>query len=231
MATLLLIDDDSEVLEINSKYLSKEGFEVYTSSNPLKGIDLVKKYNPDCILLDIMMPELDGIGLCTQIRSFSQVPIIFLTGKSDEDDKIRGLVTGADDYIIKPYSLKEVKARIDVLLRRAGISSTAAKQADTNIVTFGNLSINRISHQVFYKSEEIFLSNREYEVLQYFAEHPNTEVSFEQLGTKLFGTYNEVDRRSVMVNVSRLRKKFEGNIELENMIETVWSKGYKFVPH
>lgn len=226
MATLLLIDDDDEVLTINRKYLTGEGYSVHTASDPLRGIALAKKCNPDCIILDIMMPGADGYQVCQKIRTFSDVPIIFLTGKSTEDDKINGLLTGADDYIVKPYSLRELKARIDVLLRR--FSKTKAP-ADNHTLQIQNLSIDKIAHKALFKGKDLCLANREYEVLLYLAEHPNQDVTFEELGSALFGSYQESDRRSVMVNVSRLRKKFEGNYELENMIETVWSKGYRFI--
>lgn len=227
MAKLLLIDDDAEVLEINKKYLTEEGFTVYTSSDSQKGIEYAKKLKPDCILLDIMMPGLNGYEVCKQIRTFSSVPIIFLTGKDSEDDKINGLITGADDYIVKPYSLRELKARIDVLLRRLLHS---APKKDTHILSFGSLTVDRLAHKAFYKNEDLMLANREYEVLLYLTSHPNKEVTFEELGTALFGTYQDADRRSVMVNMSRLRKKL-ADYGIENMIETVWSKGYKFIVH
>ncbi len=227
MAKLLLVDDDTEVLEINQKYLAGEGHAVYTESNPLKVPDLVKKIKPDCMVIDVMMPEMDGFELCQNIRRFSTVPIIFLTGKSDEDDKINGLVKGGDDYIVKPYSLRELKARIDVLLRRNAGRTTAPVKDDSKL-TFGDLVIDKISHLVTFEGEEIPLAKREYEVLFYMATHPDKDVTFEELGIALFGTYIESDRRSVMVNMSRLRKKFEDYPELEDIIETVWSKGYRF---
>ncbi len=226
MAKLLLIDDDTEVLDINCKYLSGEGFLVRTAADPLQGIEYARKMKPDCILLDVMMPQMNGFEVCAKIREFSSAPIIFLTGKDSEDDKINGLVTGADDYIVKPYSLRELKARIDVILRRS--RKTAPKQ-DSNLITFRNLTVDKLAHKAFYKGEDLQLANREYEVLLYLVGHPNQEVTFEELGTALFGTYQESDRRSVMVNVSRLRKKMTIDFELENMLETVWSKGYKFI--
>jgi len=226
MAKLLLIDDDTEVLDINKKFLTGEGFSVYTTANPQQGIEYAKKLQPDCILLDVMMPGLNGFEVCTKIREFSSIPIIFLTGKDSEDDKINGLVTGADDYIVKPYSLRELKARIDVILRRF---VKVQPQQDANVLTFQNLTVDKLAHKAFYKGEDLMLANREYEVLLYLVTHPNQDVTFEELGTALFGTYQENDRRSVMVNVSRLRKKMTIDFELENMIETVWSKGYKFI--
>lgn len=225
MAEILLIDDDREVLEINRKYLTGEGFTVYTADSPGKGIAYAKKLSPDCILLDVMLPEMDGYEVCRRIRSFSAVPVLFLTGRGTEDDKIDGLTSGGDDYIVKPYSLRELKARIDVILRRMNQLHAAS---ESHILTFGSLSIDRVAHKAFFQGTDLNLANREYEVLLYLAEHPDREVTFEELGTALFGSYQENDRRSVMVNVSRLRKRFEGNYELENRIETVWSRGYRF---
>lgn len=227
MATLLLIDDDREVLDINQKFFEDQGYKVVTTDKPMECMGLMKAHKPDCIVLDVMMPEIDGYTLCSIIRKTSSVPIIFLTGKTSEDDKINGLITGADDYIIKPYSLKELKARIDVVLRRVTMMNKESEAA--GMLKFGNLTIDKMAHKALFKGEDLELTNREYEVLLYMAERPNTDVTFEELGTQLFGFYSDTDRRSVMVNVSRLRKKMELDFELENMIETVWSKGYKFV--
>lgn len=226
MAIILLIDDDKEVLEINKRYLEREGLEVHAFANPVKGLQYVRSKPVDCVILDVMMPGMDGYELCKKLRTFSSVPVIFLTGKGSEDDRINGLITGADDYIVKPYSLRELKVRIDVILRR----STSEPPSDSeNILTFGSLTINKLSHKAIYNGDDLGLANREYEVLLFLASHPNEEITFEQLGTALFGSYMESDRRSVMVNVSRLRKKMALDFELENMIETIWSKGYKFV--
>lgn len=228
MAVILMADDDVEVLEINKKYLEREGFTVYTADSSLKCLTLAKQVAPDCILLDIMMPDMDGFQVCKQIRSFSSCPIIFLTGRSNEDDKINGLVSGADDYVVKPYSIRELKARIDVLIRRAASASSNAQHNDSQFEYHG-LVIDRLNHKVLYKKQDLQLTNREYDVLLYLVTHPNRDVTYEELGKTLFGTYQPDDRRIVMVNVSRLRKKLSGFIEIENMIETVWSKGYRFV--
>lgn len=226
MATILLIDDDVEVLKINKKYLTAEGFTVYTTANPKEGVLYARKLKFECIILDVMMPGADGFQVCRKIREFSSCPIIFLTGKDSEDDKIKGLLTGADDYVVKPYSLRELKARIDVLIRRLSSFTPAANQ---NLISIRNLSIDKVAHTASYKGTDLCLANREYEVLLYFVTHPNQDITFQSLGTALFGTYQEIDRRSVMVNVSRLRKKLSLDFELENMITTVWSKGYRFV--
>ena len=226
-ATLLLIDDDAAVLEMNGKFLASQGFKVFTSSNPMHGLNLVKSKKPDLIVMDVMMPGMDGYELCSKIRQFSNIPIIFLTGKASEEDKIKGLVTGGDDYIVKPFSLKELKARIDALLRRVGIFS--APPIDNNSILFGDLKIDMTLHKAFYMDEDLQLTNRDYDILIYFCNHPNKVITFEELGNALLGSYTELDRRTIMVNVSRLRKKMNIDYSLYNMIETVWSKGYKFI--
>lgn len=226
-STLLLIDDDIEVLEMNSDYLISQKFNVFTASDPKTGLNLVISKKPDLIVLDVMMPGMDGYELCSKIRQFSDVPIIFLTGKASEDDKIKGLVTGGDDYIIKPFSLKELKARIDALLRRAGITRTSKE--DNNILRFGDLKIDITLHKAFYIDEDLQLTNRDYDILIYFCTHPNRVITFEELGIHLLGVYSDLDRRTIMVNVSRLRKKMNIDYSLYNMIETVWSQGYKFI--
>lgn len=226
MSKLVMIDDDAEVLAINQKYLTGVGFTVYTAVSPKEGILSIRKHLPDCILLDVMLPEADGYRVCRYIRSFSSVPILFLTAKGAEDDVIRGLTCGGDDYLIKPYSLRELKARVDLLIHRR---TQLLKASSDLTLSIGNLTIDKVAHKAFYREEDLCLANREYEVLLYLAEHPDRDITFEELGCALFGVYRESDRRSVMVNVSRLRKRFEGKYELENRIETVWSKGYRFL--
>lgn len=223
MNRILLIDDDAEVLEINEKYLTKRGYMVETAGNATEGYEKIKKSMPDCILLDVMMPKIDGYSACKEYRKIANVPIIFLTGKASEEDKIHGLMLGADDYMVKPYSLKELEARIMVNIRRYKMQTMT-----DNVLSFPPLTINTTMHKVFYNDEEISLSNREYEVLLYLLQNVNQTVTFEQIGMKLWGTYQDADRRSIMVHMSRLRKKIESYVGLEHVIETVWSEGYQY---
>ncbi|MFV0341428.1 MAG: response regulator transcription factor [Anaerocolumna sp.] len=226
MLKILLIDDDIEVLRINHKFLMNEGFKVYSTNIPDKGIHITQQKKPDCIILDIMMPHMNGYEICRKIHSFTDTPIIFLTGCDSENDKINGLTLGADDYIVKPYSLHELKARIHVIVRRsAGINSDSKNSQ----LIFNDLVIDKLKHKAYYRSEDLLLANREYETLLYLAEHPNQVVSFEELGTSILGSFLDSDRRLIMVIVSRLRKKLAGYLALENMLETVWSVGYKLV--
>lgn len=227
MKKVLLIDDDIEVLKINQKYLKNEGYEVYAVNNPLKGIEFARQNKLDCIILDIMMPQMNGYDVCRQLHNFTNIPIIFLSGRDSENAKIEGLSLGADDYIVKPYSLRELKIRIDVVTRRYSyIAATLEKSSEIRI---DDLLIDKLTHKAYYQSEDLQLAKREYETLLFLAEHPNQEITFEELGTALFGTYQSSDRQSLMVMVSRLRKKLAGHIALENKLETVWSIGYKFI--
>lgn len=146
-----------------------------------------------------------------------------MTGKTDEADRIKGLSIGADDYIVKPCSLQELSLRISINIRRQ-----KKIENKSGVLEFTPLKIELIEHRTFYGNEEIALSNREFDVLVFLAKHKGEVVTFEQIGKEILGTYLDSDRKNVMVNVSRLRKKFEGYVGLENMIETVWGKGYRF---
>ena len=228
MPRLLFIDDDTEVLNINMKYMKKAGFDVLGSDKPQTGVKIAKEKSPDCIILDVMMPNMNGYEVCRKIREFSEAPIIFLTGRSSEDDKLKGLMLGGDDYIVKPYSLKELEVRITVILRRMKKLAGGVSQ-NSNVLEFGKVKVDRLEHRVFYDGEEILLANREYEALVFLIDNPDRTVTFEEIGEKLFGQYLETDRQSIMVIVSRLRKKMRVSEQFSNMIETVWSKGYKFI--
>lgn len=231
MYKILLIDDDAEVLDINKKFLMKEGYQVAASTSAVKALSVLKKQPCDCIVLDVMMPEMNGFDACAKFREFTDTPIIFLTGKSSEDDRINGLMLGADDYIVKPYSLKELSLRIQALMRRRQVSVNAAKApAPSTMLSFPPLQMDTIEHKVYCNDEEIALSNREFSLLHLLVSNPEKTITFEEIGTKIWGTYAEADRRSIMVNTSRLRKKLEAYPELDGMIETVWSEGYKFIP-
>lgn len=228
MAKLLFVDDDTEVLGINMKFMKNAGFEVIGSDKAVASIKLARDKKPDCIILDVMMPDMNGYDVAEKIRSFSDVPIIFLTGRGSEEDKLKGLILGGDDYIVKPYSLKELKVRIDVVLRRYSKTVSTLKE-DSNIAEFGKVKINRLEHKVYYDGEEIILTNREYEALIFLTENPDRIVTFEEIGKKIFGQFLDTDRQTIMVIMSRLRKKMKVSEQFSNMIETAWGKGYKFI--
>ena len=229
MYKILFIDDDQDVLNINSKYFHQQGWEVFTASSATEGHKVIQASNPDCIILDVMMPKVNGFSACKTFRNITNVPIIFLTGRVSEDDKVQGLLLGADDYVTKPYSLRELSARITANIKRHQTITALSKEAANDFVLhFPPLSIDINAHKVFYQEEEILLSNREFELLLFLAKHNNETVTFEVIGKQIWGSYSDSDRRAIMVNTSRLRKKLDQYSGLENIIETVWSKGYKF---
>ncbi|MBQ3600666.1 MAG: response regulator transcription factor [Lachnospiraceae bacterium] len=225
---LLLIDDDKDILIMNKKFLLKEGYNVVAVVTAKDGIAFLKKYDFSCVILDVMMPDTDGFATCKRIRELTDIPIIFLSGKASEEDKIQGLLTGADDYITKPYSLRELSARIEVNIRR--YQSVKEKVKDSSILSFPPLSINLIEHKAYWNEEEIPLSNREFDLLHLLSTKPGEAFSFQEIGNKVWGSFLESDRRAIMVNISRLRKKLDLYEGLEDIIESVWSKGYRLLP-
>ena len=222
---LLLVDDDKEVLEVNAGYFTQLGYRTASASDAQKALQLLDSFMPDCIILDVMMPGLDGFTALPLIREKTKAPVIFLTGKGTEDDKISGLLLGADDYVVKPYSFRELEARIQVVIRRY----QTIEQKKDNVLEFPPLRIDLINHKVYCKTEEINLSNREYQLLQMLAASPGETFTFEQICKAIWGTYLDSDRKTVMVTASRLRRKLGEYPGLADCVETVWSKGYKFV--
>lgn len=224
MPNILLIDDDKEVLKINAKYFIQDGYTVKAATNAKAAYKLLEDYTPDCIVLDVMMPGVDGFRACTELKEMCQAPVIFLTGRDSEDDKVQGLLLGADDYMIKPYSLRELSARIQVLIRRYNNTCTVS----SSILTYPPLRLELNSHKAFCDNEEIPLTNKEYDLLHLLAASPNTVFSFEDIGQAIWGQYIESDRKTIMVTVNRLRKKLGIYPALCHSLETVWSKGYQF---
>lgn len=223
MNRVLMVDDDREVLHINGEYLKGKGFQVCTASSVSLALEKIKSFSPHCIVMDIMMPDIDGFEAFRYIRELTDAPILFLTGKTEEADRIRGLTLGADDYIVKPCSLEELSLRIMINIRRQNKVENKA-----GVMEFPPLRIELLQHRVFYNKEEILLSNREFELLVCLAKHPRQVMTFSKIGEELFGKYIDADRKNIMVSASRLRKKLERYVGLEHMIETVWGKGYCF---
>lgn len=220
---ILLVDDDKDILEINRKFLEKQNCNVKTAISASLGLTVLSTWEADCIVLDVMMPKVNGFSACKKYRSITNSPIIFLTGRTSEDDKIKGFELGADDYLEKPYSLRELHVRILANIRRYQAYNTPSE------MTLGGLSIDVAAHKAYCDDEEILLSNREFELLYLLVRNKNDTVTFEDIGVSMFGIYSEKDRRSVMVHMSRLRKRLESYPDIAAMVQTVWSKGYKFV--
>lgn len=220
---LLLVDDDREVLNIHGEFLRKKGYRVFLAQNAAEALQCLETVKVHCIVLDVMMPGMDGFEAFEKLRKKTAAPILYLTGRGAESDRIRGLSLGAEDYLTKPCSLEELALRIQIRIRR----SLPLMQQDT-CVEFPPLKVNLTDHKVYHGEEEIYLSNREFELLAMFVRNPGRELTFEEIGLKIYGTYFEEDRKNIMVTASRLRKKLEGYVGLEHMIETVWGKGYCF---
>ena len=222
MHKLLFIDDDEELLLSNRLYFSREGYQVETAGDPEAALALLRHFTPDCILLDVMLPGLSGFELYRPIRELCSAPVIFLSGRADEDSRITGLLTGGNDYVVKPYSLRELAARIQVQLRTTTAAVPPAK------LSFPPLSIDLLEHRAYCREDEIPLSNMEYQLLALLASRPGETVSFEEIGQEVWGHYSDSARRTIMVSISRLRKKLEEHDALGSFIETVWAKGYIF---
>lgn len=236
MYKLLLIDDDKEVIKINAKYFRQLQYEVEYATNAKSALKKIEAFTPDCIVMDVMMPGMDGFKACTKIKEICHAPIIFLTGRDSEEDKIQGLLLGADDYMVKPYSLRELEVRIQVLIRRCQSAGTSASSSGG--LDFPLLHIDKERHKAYYRrrnsdesvsKEEIQLTNKEYDMLALLASSPRKVFTFEDIGNAVWGGYIESDRKTIMVTASRLRKKLALYQGLSSYIETVWSQGYQFV--
>lgn len=225
MYKILLVDDDEEVMKVNQMYFEQKDCRIFMCADATNAVGMIRKSNPDCVLLDIMMPKMNGYELCCQIRTFSNIPVLFLSGRISEESKIRGFDCGADDYMEKPYSLNELYIRIISNIKRNRAVSN--QQSADNLIRIYPMSVDIIAHKVYCREEEIYLSNREYDLLLLLIREPGRLVTFEEIGRYLWNSYSDSDRRAVMVVMSRLRKKFSVYQGMENMIETVYSKGYK----
>lgn len=227
MGKVLIVDDDTNISGLIALYLNKEGYETKEIANGMIALDEFKEYMPDLVLLDIMLPEMNGYDICKEIRKISQVPIIMLTAKGDIFDKVLGLELGADDYIVKPFDPKELIARIKAVLRRQVTTPIApAEEIITNQIVLDNLIIDKDNYSVTFKGDIIELPPKELELLYFLANHPRQVFTREQLLDKIWGYDFIGDTRTVDVHIKRLRDKFEG--ENTWCIKTVWGVGYKF---
>lgn len=221
---ILIVDDDTNIAELIALYLQKEGYdtqEVYTGK---KAVEAFSNYSPNLVLLDVMLPEMDGYDVCKEIRKTSKVPIIMLTAKCDVFDKVLGLELGADDYIVKPFDPKELIARVKAVLRRS-IATEEVVEAKSRIV-LEDLIVDKDNYSVTYQGNLIELPPKELEVLYFLASHPKQVFTREQLLDKIWGYDFVGDTRTVDVHIKRLRDKFEGDHPWN--IKTVWGVGYKF---
>ena len=219
---ILVVDDDENICELLRLYLEKEGYGVICAYDGLDAISKFGNENPSLILLDIMLPKLDGWQVCREIRRNSQVPIIMITAKNETFDKILGLELGADDYISKPFDAKEVMARVKAVLRR-----TTSAQTNNTEVNYDKLTINISNYELIVDGKQIDTPPKELELIFHLASNPNRVYTRDQLLDEVWGFDYFGDSRTVDVHVKRLREKLE-NVSDEWSLKTVWGVGYKF---
>ena len=221
---LLVIDDDSNISEMLSLHLESEGYEVKTAPDGVEGMNYFKMYEPDLVLLDIMLPRKDGWQVCREIREISTKPIIMITAKSETFDKVLGLELGADDFLVKPIDIKELIARIKAVLRRC---SAREIPIDNEVVKFDNIEISRQKYELKLRGKSVDVPPKELELLYFLAYNFNRVFSRDQLLDKVWGFDYLGDSRTVDVHVKRLREKLEG-VSDKWTLKTVWGVGYKF---
>ncbi len=224
-AKILIVDDDINICELLRLYLEKDGFEAEVVTDGLNAINVFNSINPDLVLLDIMLPGMDGWQICREIRKTSQTPIIMLTAKTETFDKVLGLELGADDYIAKPFETKEVVARIKAVLRRSSNKNQASNAIKE--VNFDKLMINLTNYELKVDGKTIDTPPKELELIFHLASNPNRVYTRDQLLDEVWGFEYYGDSRTVDVHVKRLREKLEG-VSDKWELKTVWGVGYKF---
>lgn len=239
---ILIIEDEANIAQVIRLYLEQAGYTVLTASDGVAGLELHAREHPDLIVLDLMLPALDGMEVCRRIRSWANTPILMLTARQGEEDRIAGLDNGADDYLVKPFSPREVVSRIKAILRRS-IPSTSQQTGTTGPIAdevqtenphehlrFDNLYINVPARRVEVAGQSISLTAKEFDLLTTMAASPDRVFTREALLNQIWGYTYLGDGRTVDVHVGTLRKKLETVAETPHYIQTVWGVGYKFVP-
>ena len=223
---ILIVDDDNNIAELISLYLVKECFDTKIVNDGESALESFESFEPSLILLDLMLPGIDGYQVCREIRSKSQTPIIMLSAKGEVFDKVLGLELGADDYIEKPFDSKELVARVKAVLRRTKQTQTVAVANDEKVVKYTDLLINLTNYSVMYKGAAVEMPPKELELLYFLASQPNHAFTREQLLDKIWGYEYIGDTRTVDVHIKRLREKINDHEEWG--ISTIWGVGYKF---
>ncbi|MED1782314.1 response regulator transcription factor [Brevibacillus fortis] len=223
MSTILLVDDEPQILEILSSYLQKEGYHVLTAQTGKEAVEMATTVSFTCIILDLMLPDLSGEEVCIQIRKESRVPILMLTAKSGEADRIRGLTIGADDYLIKPFSPRELVARVRAIMRRAGDYSTLS-----DFVEVGDLTISMNEKRVTKNGVALEVTPNEYRLLTTLVRYPGRTWGREELVREVMGFDFEGYDRTIDTHIKNLRQKIEADAKQPEYIKTVYGLGYRF---
>ncbi|MFD3155535.1 response regulator transcription factor [Haloimpatiens sp. FM7330] len=221
MGKILVVDDDENICEVIKMYLESAGYSTRLAYDGKSAEEKFSEYKPDLVLLDIMIPNIDGIDVLKWIRKEHETPVIMITAKGETFDKVLGLELGADDYIVKPFEPKEMLARVKAVLRRYNVDNI-----NKEVLSFDNLTVDINSYKVIYKEQDIKMPPKEFELLYYLASNKNRVFTREQLLCEVWGYDYPGDSRTVDVHVKRLREKLEGGSNWK--IETVWGVGYKF---
>lgn len=230
MKRILIIEDNKEITELERDYLEANDFEVDIAEDGVTGLEKALADECNLILLDIMLPRMDGFQVCREIRAQKDVPILMVSAKREDIDKIRGLGLGADDYISKPFSPSELVARVKAHISRYErlTSRASAAPKDEDVLKVGELEIHLKKHRVFSQGKEAFLTNREFELLAFLAKHPGIVFSRERIFDRVWGLDAAGDTATVMVHINRIREKIEPDPTQPIYIETVWGAGYRF---
>ena len=228
---ILIIEDDENISALERDYLEANGYETRTELNGPDGLKSALEENFACVIVDIMLPGMDGFEICRRIRKEKDVPLIIATAKKEEIDKIRGLGLGADDYIVKPFSPSELVARATAHINRYErlVSKSGEGAADKNdIIETGGLRIEKPARRVYVDGKEIMLSNKEFDLLVFLASNPNVVFSRDQLFDRIWGVDSFGETSTVTVHINKLREKIEKDMSKPQYIETVWGAGYRF---
>jgi len=225
MTTVLVVDDEPTIREIVAGYLERDGYRTLEAADGNRARELLERDPPDLVVLDVMLPGADGLELCRWIRSRSRLPVIMLTARGEESDRIVGLELGADDYVTKPFSPRELAARVRTVLRRAEPEAVSEER-----LSFNGLVIDSATREVTKNGKPQRLTAREFDFLWFVASHPRRVFSREQIMRRVWGYSSALDTGTVTVHVRRLREKIEDQPSRPRHLETVWGVGYRFTP-
>ncbi|MBQ8759017.1 MAG: response regulator transcription factor [Clostridia bacterium] len=221
MKEILIVDDDKDLSFIISEMLEDHGYSVKTAESGERAFELLSRHSFHLILLDINLPDTTGLELCKELRQVSQVPVIFASARTSENDRITGFDIGGDDYLPKPYSMKELLSRVNALIRR-----TYRFSEEEKIVSFGDVCVNITSRSVTRNGSAVSLSLREFDLLSYLCEHKNTALAKEKLLSEVWGAFSEVEPSTLAVHIRWLREKLENNPAQPEFIKTIYKVGY-----
>lgn len=231
MKKILIVEDDKNISTLEKDYLEVAGYEVIVEKNGNAGLKTALENDFSLIILDIMLPGIDGFELCKQIRLKKNMPIILVSAKNEEIDKIKGLKLGADDYVVKPFSPAELVARVNAHIERYELLTAAIEEntpKEKSVINTGELTIEKLSRRVLVNGKEVTLTNKEFDLLAFLAEHPNVVYSKDDLFDRIWGTDSLGETSTVTVHINKIREKIEKKVSDPKYIETVWGVGYRF---